>query len=54
MIYCRVGKCPMDLKEALCCNYCAKNKNCPNACKGTNKACNLSFETKKSPLQRVQ
>lgn len=47
MIYCKVGKCPMDLKEPLCCIYCSKNKNCPNACKSTNKACKLSFKTKK-------
>lgn len=44
MIYCKVGKCPIDLKEAICCLYCNKQKECTNACKSKNKACNLSFK----------
>lgn len=43
----------MGLKEVLCCIYCTKNKECPNACKSTNSACNLSFEVKKeSPYRK--
>ncbi|WP_175413086.1 hypothetical protein [Clostridium sp. AWRP] len=54
MIYCKVERCPRGLKEALCCIYCTKNKNCPNACKSTNSACNLSFEVKKEPFAEGQ
>ncbi|MCH3962664.1 MAG: hypothetical protein LKE46_00080 [Clostridium sp.] len=52
MIYCTVGKCPIDLKEPICCIYCNKNKNCPNACKSTSRECRLSFENRKRTLCR--
>lgn len=46
MIYCKVGKCPVDLKNALCCLYCPKRESCPNACIKRNLSCNLAVEVK--------
>lgn len=46
MIYCRVGNCPVDNKIPLCCHYCTKRKNCPNACKQGNLSCKLAREVK--------
>lgn len=45
MIYCKVGKCPVDNKIPLCCMYCNKNKNCANICKRKNLSCGLSDES---------
>lgn len=46
MIYCKVGNCPIDNKVPICCMYCTKGENCPNACKRTNLGCSLAREVK--------
>lgn len=46
MIYCKVGKCPVDENIPLCCVYCSKNAQCPNACKRKNSGCSLAREVK--------
>lgn len=54
MIYCKVGKCPVDEKIPLCCVYCSKKAQCPNACKRKNSGCSLAREVKeiKKELQK--
>ncbi|MCT8978279.1 hypothetical protein N4T77_16955 [Clostridium sp. CX1] len=46
MFYCKVGNCPVENKEPICCLHCDKRKDCPNACKQEDFDCNLMLEVK--------